>query len=342
MPIHLIWGDDYEASHREIEEIIQKVIDPAWKSFNYSQVDGNDPKQNFKALEEVQSAPFGNGDRIVLVRRSPFCNGCSLELASKLEQSIKLIPDNTHLILNNSNKPDKRLKTTKLIQKNIESNPLSEEKSFTLPLPWDINGQRNLVKQATQRLDLKINNEAIDLIVESIGSDSSLINTELQKLALLSEANNQMLNTQEPQEITEELVKKLIQNSSTNALEIASFLLKGERAIALHKIKSLLENAEPALRLVSTLTGQSRGWLWVKLLDEQGNQDVKEIAKLAGIANPKRIFVIRKQIQGKSLKTLLGLMKKLLKIEASIKSGTNPIDAFKDNLLTESKILTNN
>jgi len=342
MPIHLIWGDDYEASHREIEEIIQQVIDPAWKSFNYSQVDGNDPKQNFKALEEVQSAPFGNGDRIVLVRRSPFCNGCSLELASKLEQSIKLIPDNTHLILNNSNKPDKRLKTTKLIQKNIESNPLSEEKSFTLPLPWDINGQRNLVKQATQRLDLKINNEAIDLIVESIGSDSSLINTELQKLALLSEANNQMLNTQEPQEITEELVKKLIQNSSTNALEIASFLLKGERAIALHKIKSLLENAEPALRLVSTLTGQSRGWLWVKLLDEQGNQDVKEIAKLAGIANPKRIFVIRKQIQGKSLKTLLELMKKLLRIEASIKSGSNPIDAFKDNLLTESKILTNN
>jgi len=90
------------------------------------------------------------------------------------------------------------------------------------------------------------------------------------------------------------------------------------------------------------LTGQSRGWLWVHLLDAQGNQDVKEIAKLAGIANPKRIFVIRKQIQGKSLKVLLELMQKLLKIEASIKSGANPIDSFKDNLLTESKILTKN
>ena len=47
MPIHLIWGDDYEASNRGIEEIIKTVIDPAWKSFNYSQIDGNDPKQNF-------------------------------------------------------------------------------------------------------------------------------------------------------------------------------------------------------------------------------------------------------------------------------------------------------
>ena len=90
------------------------------------------------------------------------------------------------------------------------------------------------------------------------------------------------------------------------------------------------------------MTGQSRGWLWVHLLDSQGNKDVKEIAKLAGIANPKRIFVIRKQIQGKSLETLLELMKKLLKIEASIKSGIKPIDSFKDNLLTDSKILANN
>jgi len=342
MPIHLIWGDDYEACNREIEEIIQTVIDPSWKSFNYSQIDGNDQKQNFRALEEVQSAPLGSGGRVVLVRRSPFCNGCSIELANKLQQTIKLIPNNTYLILNNSNKPDKRLKTTKLIEKSIQSNSFSKEKSFLLPLPWDINGQRNLVKNILYKLNLKMNHEAIDLIVECIGNDSSLINTELQKLSLFSEAINTNLTTDKPREISKELVKKLIQNNSTNALEIANSLLKGEIIIALNKIQSLLKNGEPALRLITTLTGQSRGWLWVHLLDSQGNKDVKEIAKLAGIANPKRIFVIRKQIQGKSLETLLELMKKLLKIEASIKSGIKPIDSFKDNLLTDSKFLANN
>ncbi len=342
MPIHLIWGDDYEACNKEIEEIIQTVLDPSWKSFNYSQIDGNDQKQNFRALEEVQSAPLGSGGRVVLVRRSPFCNGCSIELANKLQQTIKLIPNNTYLILNNSNKPDKRLKTTKLIEKSIQSNSFSKEKSFLLPLPWDINGQRNLVKNILYKLNLKMNHEAIDLIVECIGNDSSLINTELQKLSLFSEAINTNLTTDKPREISKELVKKLIQNNSTNALEIANSLLKGEIIIALNKIQSLLKNGEPALRLITTLTGQSRGWLWVHLLDSQGNKDVKEIAKLAGIANPKRIFVIRKQIQGKSLETLLELMKKLLKIEASIKSGIKPIDSFKDNLLTDSKILANN
>ena len=342
MPIHLIWGDDYEACNREIEEIIQTVIDPSWKSFNYSQIDGNDQKQNFRALEEVQSSPLGSGGRVVLVRRSPFCNGCSIELANKLEQAIKLIPNNTYLILNNSNKPDKRLKTTKLIENSIQSNSFSKEKSFLLPLPWDINGQRNLVKNILYKLNLKMNHEAIDLIVECIGNDSSLINTELQKLSLFSEAVNTNLTTDKPREISKELVKKLIQNNSTNALEIANSILKEEIIIALNKIQSLLKNGEPALRLITTLTGQSRGWLWVHLLDSQGTHDVKEIAKLAGIANPKRIFIIRKQIQGKSLETLLELMKKLLKIEASIKSGIKPIDSFKDNLLTDSKILANN
>ena len=95
MRVHLIWGDDYEACNREIEEIIQTVINPSLKSFNYSQIDGNDPKQNLRALEEVQSAPFGSGGRIVIVRRSPFCNGCSIELANKLEQAMKLMPNDT-------------------------------------------------------------------------------------------------------------------------------------------------------------------------------------------------------------------------------------------------------
>ena len=342
MPIHLIWGDDYEASNKELEETIQTLIDPVWKSFNLSQLDGNDPKQNLRAIEEIQSAPFGGGGRIVIIRRSTFCNGCSAELAKKLERVLNLIPDNTYLILNNSNKPDKRLKTTKLILEYIKSNNLSKEKSFILPLPWDINGQRKLVKNILYRLNLTMNDETIDLIIESLGNDSSLINTELQKLKLFSESINTKNNMNQLQEISKDLVKKLIQNNSTNALEIANLLLNRERVIALNKIDSLLKNGEPALRLVTTLTGQARGWIWVKLLDSQGNNDIKEIAKRSGIANPKRIFVIRKQIKDKPLESLLELMKKLLNIEASIKSGANPIDSFKDNLLTDSKILTNN
>ncbi len=341
MPIHLIWGDDYEACNREIETIVNTFIDPEWRSFNFSQIEGNDPKQSLRALEEVQSPPLGNGSRVVLVRRSSYCNGCSTEMANKLEKAIKLIPNNTHLILYNSIKPDKRLRITKLLQKNIQNNNFSTEKSFVLPLPWDINGQRKLVENIAKSLNLKINPQTIDLIVENVGNDSSLIKTELQKISLFSKALNKNIDNKQ-QEITSEIVNIMIKNNSFNALEISNLIIKGNIAKAIIEIKHLIDNGEPALRLISTLTGQSRGWLWVHILDSYGTFDVKEIADLTGIANPKRIFVIRKQIQGKSAETLVAIMKQLLKIEASIKSGMKPIDSFKDNLLTESKIATNN
>ena len=44
--------------NKEIEELINSVIDSSWKSFNYSQLDGNDPKQNLRAYFES-----GNVDR---------------------------------------------------------------------------------------------------------------------------------------------------------------------------------------------------------------------------------------------------------------------------------------
>ena len=73
-----------------------------------------------------------------------------------------------------------------------------------------------------------MNHETIDLIVESIGNDSSLINTELQKLSLLSEAVNKNQIQMRPKKSSKEIVKKLIQNNSTNALEIANLLLEGK------------------------------------------------------------------------------------------------------------------
>ena len=87
-----------------------------------------------------------------------------------------------------------------------------------------------------------MNHKTIDLVVESLGNDSSLINTEIQKLRLLSEAVNKNSNTNEPQEISEKIVKKLVQNNSTNALEIANLLLKDEKIIALEKIQTFLKN----------------------------------------------------------------------------------------------------
>ena len=182
MPIHLIWGDDYDASNSEIEKIVKKLIDPAWKSFNHSQIDGNDPKQAFRALEEIQSAPLGAGSRVVLVRRSPFCNGCPSDLAERLESCLGLLPEKNYLVLSNINKPDGRLRTTKAIQKLVKSK-LAKEKKFVLPTIWDVSGQCDLVERIANNIGLKLSPEATNALVDAIGNDSSRITLELEKLS---------------------------------------------------------------------------------------------------------------------------------------------------------------
>jgi DNA polymerase-3 subunit delta len=87
---------------------------------------------------------------------------------------------------------------------------------------------------------------------------------------------------------------------------------------------------------VATLCGQIRGWLWVSLLDQQGENDVNAIAKAAGIGNPKRIYVMRKQIRGRPPARFLALLRQLLEVEAALKRGSDPGDAFRDGFLLAS------
>ncbi len=334
MPIHLIWGDDSAASERAIDLLITEIIDPTWLSINLSRLDGADLPQASKALEEVRTPPFGNGGRVVLVKRSPFCNGCPNELVAIFEDVLELIPEQTHLILTHPNKPDGRLKTTKALQRLIASNQATERK-FVLPPIWDGAGQRALVERMAKELGLKLERDATSNLIDAIGNDSERLNSELQKLALHAQINQK--NSQQGSSnilITAESVSELIQGISTNVFQIGDALLQNDIGNAISRLDALLNQGEPALRLLATLIGQVRGWLWVSLLEQEGEQDVNFIAKSAGIGNPKRIYVIRKQIKGISTNHFLSLLSRLLAVEGALKQGIPPKYAFRDGLLT--------
>ena len=149
---------------------------------------------------------------------------------------------------------------------------------------------------------------------------------ELQKLALHAESNGQ-------DRISATAVQSLIDGQATNALAVGDALLDGDAGSAIGLLDALIDAGEPALRIVATLTGQLRGWLWVLLLEQQGERDVGVIAKAAGIGNPKRIYVMRKQLQGRTPQRCLKLLGRLLNVEAALKRGAQPRDAFRDGLL---------
>ena len=320
MPIHLIWGDDAAARDRAIDALISRVVDPSWSSLNLSRLDGADSAQAIQALDEARTPPLAAGERLVLLQRSPFCNACPTELADRFESALDLIPETSHLVLVNPAKPDGRLRTTKALQKRIKQG-LDHEQRFPLPAAWDGRGQRQLVETTADALGLSLDADAVDALVEAIGTDSARLESELRKLSLRTTT------------INGDLVRQLVGGRSTNALAVGDALLEGNPGEAIARWDALIDAGEPALRIIATLTGQIRGWLWVSLLEQQGERDVGVIAKAAGIGNPKRIYVMRKQLQGRPAKRFLSLLGRLLEVEARLKRGALPGDAFRDGLL---------
>jgi DNA polymerase III subunit delta len=331
MPIHLFWGDDEATRGRAVEALIAAQVDPAWSAINLSRLDGNDPAQAAQALEEARTPPFGGGARVVLLQRSPFCNQCPSELAAAFEANLELIADGCHLLLVNSAKPDARLRTTKTLQKLIKAGR-AQEQSFALPAIWDGAGQLELVQRTAAGMGLKLERAAAEALAEAIGSDSARLASELEKLSLFVASDPDTAQAQ-PTAITRAAVEALVGGRSTSALAVGEALLAGRPADAMALLDNLLDANEPALRIVASLSSQIRGWLWVALLEQAGERDPAAIAKAAGIGNPKRIFVLRKQIRGRTPQHMLALLGQLLDVEAALKRGSEPRDAFCDGFL---------
>ena len=324
MPIHLFWGDDEAARNRAVDALIQQVCDPSWQSINLTRLDGNDQGQATQALAEARTPPLGAGDRLVVLQRSPFCNQCPADLASQLEGALGQIPVHCHLVLVNAAKPDARLRTTKALK------GVAEERSFNLPAVWDGAGQVELVSRTAREMGLAVEPAAAEALAEAIGSDSARLASELEKLSLYA-GSGKAGGPGTP--ITAAAVAALIGSHATSSLQVGDALLAGQSAEAIALVEQLLEVNEPALRIVAALSSQIRGWLWVSLLDAQGEQDVAVIAKAAGIGNPKRIYVMRKQIRGRPPGRFLSLLGQLLEVEAALKRGMDPGDAFRDGFL---------
>ena len=83
-----MWGDDVATCERAINQLIKDLIEPSWASMNLSRLDGTDPFQITQALQESRTPPLGTGGRVIIIKQSPFCNGCSRELAKTYEEVL--------------------------------------------------------------------------------------------------------------------------------------------------------------------------------------------------------------------------------------------------------------
>ncbi len=311
MTIYLYWGEDDFALTQAVKQLGESVLDPNWSSFNYDKIFNDLPNAIVQGLNQAMTAPFGMGGRLVWLVETTVCQQCPETLLAELERTLPKIPEQSILLLTSRNRPDGRLKSTKLIQK------YGHIREFSLIPPWKTEQLVQQVQSMSQDVGVKLNTAATELLAESVGNNTRQLVNELEKLRLFAG------DSQKP--LDEATVATLVTANTQNSLQLATAILHRDTATALELVEDLINKNEPALRIVATLVGQFRTWLWVKLMVSEGERDPKAIATAVQISNPKRVYFLIKDVQPLSLVQLTSTLGLLLELEFSLKKGSEPL-----------------
>lgn len=314
MPIYFYWGEDEFAMSQAIKALRDRVLDPAWESFNYDKLGPDQPDAVIQALNQAMTLPFGMGGRLVWLVDTTLTQRCSEELLVELERTLPMISEPAVLLLTARNKPDGRLKSTKLLQK------YAEIREFSPIPPWKTDLLVKQVRQIAQEVGVKLTPASIELLAESVGSDTRQLYTELEKLRIYAG------NAQTPLDTA--IVANLITTTTQNSLQLAAAIREGKTAEALELVSDLISHNEAGLQIVRVLTNRFRTWLWVKLMIEAGEWDEKAIAQAAEVNNPRQIYFLQQDVRPLSLQRLLQTLPLLLELETSLKRGAEELSTL--------------
>ena len=311
MPVYYFWGDDEFRLKKAVAALRDRVLDPAWASFNYDRISPESSDAPIQALNQAMTPPFGMGKRFVLLANTTLGQRCPEEVMVEMERTLPLVPDTTVLLLTSTNKPDGRLKSTKLLKKH------AEVKEFASIAPWQTEQIIAQVKRVAQEIGLQLKPQSATLIADAVGGDTRRLYNELEKLSLYWSAQGKVKSDPLPPE----MVTRLVTVSTQTSFQLSEALIAGKTAQALSLSADLLANNEHALRIVATLVGQFRRWMWVSLMESEGERDVRVVAKAAEINNPKRVYILQRQVRGRSPAQLEKALSLLLDLEFSLKRG---------------------
>ncbi|MBE9219394.1 DNA polymerase III subunit delta [Dolichospermum flos-aquae] len=328
MPIYVYWGEDDFAMEKAIVTLRERILDPLWTSFNYTSFPPEQADSIVQALNQVMTPPFGAGGRFVWLINTTISQNCPDHILAELQRTVKVIPPDSTLLLTSRNKPDERLKSTKLLKQ------FATFCEFPLIPPWKTELLVQSVQQAAQTVGLKLNPLVVELLAESVGNDTRLLYNELEKLRLYTQSSRKPLDVN--------IVSELVRNTTQNTLQLATAIRTGDTPKALGILNDLSNSAEPGLRIVATLIGQFRTWLLVKMMMETGERNPQAIALAAEVTNPKRIYFIQQEVKSLPLKQLILALPVLLELEVSLKQGASETSTLQTKVIEMCQICHSN
>ncbi|UNP75512.1 DNA polymerase III subunit delta [Bacillus nitratireducens] len=304
-PLYLLYGTEAYFINETIKLITTEALEEEDREFNVVTYDLEEAYLE-DVVEDARTLPFF-GDRKVILIKSPLFLTAQKE---KLEQNIKILeeyigepsPFSILVFVAPYEKLDERKKITKLLKKTadvVEANAMQMQ---------DV--QKWVVSRA-EEAQVYIDNTAVSLLLELVGSNVTMLAKEMDKLTLYVGMGG---------EITSKLVTELVPKSvEQNVFALTEKVVKKDIAGAMQILDGLFTQQEEPIKLLALLVSQFRLLNQVKELQQRGYGQ-NQIASHIGV-HPYRVKLAMNQTKFFSFEELKRVILELAEADYSMKTG---------------------
>jgi DNA polymerase-3 subunit delta len=308
--IYFLYGPEEHFKKEFISEIIRKALPEKNRAFNLDIFHGDEFDRN--AFDDrMSSFPLFAERRVVLLKRFEDLLAAGKDLV--LERA-KRIPDSIVFIVESGEDKPSTVRSKKMKQSadeqgvSFEFKHLSEKETF------------DRVEGRFSKEGLHIEREALELLIDSVGTGLSDLINEVEKI---------VLHAREDRPVTRDDIKDIIGRYRTeNLFDILEYLTCGDNVhLAIRKINRLIDAGEAPVFILAMLLKRTIQLLQVRMLIDESGTRKPSSNTLAGKLRRSSYFaeMLRRQaeqFEGRDLDILLENLR-----WADLKLKTSAIDA---------------
>lgn len=306
MAVYFFYGDEDYNLELRLNEMKSK-LNPDFIAMNYQTMDN--PVYS-DLINVLRTPPMMFGDMLIVIDADKYFlsqkNFFEDTQLLDIEDALSNNPESLNIVFvvklprDEGKKLDTRRKLYKILSKfNVE-----EFATFKTYKTAEIS---NWITQCAKKKGLKLNNDAIELLIEQIGNNLRQFNAELDKLALMAYPEKT---------ITKKMVAD-ITISNQDLFNLTELLMKNQKDKALLEFKKLIDKKHP-LEILSAIQTMLRKWIILKT--KSSSCSALELAKITG----QHEFVVKQslaKLKNTKIADLVALKQNLFEAETKIKSA---------------------
>ena len=312
--IYFFYGDEEFNISNEIKKLKDK-LDKNFIQMAYKEI--SNPKFP-DLIAAVSSQPMMFGKMLIVIdcikyfkSKSDDDGGFDDKELKQLEEALENHNENLDIVFRAYAEPDSKKKTAVDKRKKIFKilSKYNAQEFSQIP-SYKTDELESWIKAQAKKHDLKIENDAVSLLLLQVGSNLRLLDSELEKLKIYVKDKS----------ATKDVVKEICVNND-DLFAFVDYLSSGNIAKALCEYQKLLTTKHP-LAILSVLHTMLHTKIQIKANSLHYSPD--EIAKMINM-HPYRVKLEMSKLKNISLKNLVKLKENLTEAEYKIKTGRSSL-----------------